>query len=312
MVNDPGTNGTVVVRLGGGLGNQMFQYAAALGLAVRQDKALKMEVSAFEAYEKRSYQLDCLKVPQDLYAGAPLFQPASNSIAARVLRRIKRKVFKGYVFNKGGAFRKGVYCEPHFHFDPEFFKLSGVEILLNGYFQSPRYFESVAQLLRERFQPAAPLSATAADWAAKIAASPCSVSLHVRRGDYLQAPYSALHDALDRSYYDRAVNLVQRLAGERVEFFLFSDEPDFIAEAFADLPGAYVVHSDPHKSWEDLFLMARCRHNIIANSSYSWWGAWLNPAEDKRVIAPARWFTPDKLATCNVLDIYPNHWILLK
>ena len=159
MVNDPGTNGTVVVRIGDGLGNQMFEYAATLGLAVRQD----------------------------LFTGAPLFQPASNSIAARLIRRIKREVFKRYVF-KGGAFRKGAYCEPHFHFDPAFFKLSGVEILLNGYFQSPRYFESVAQLLRERFQPVAPLSAKAADWAAKIAASPCSVSLHVRRGDYLQAP----------------------------------------------------------------------------------------------------------------------------
>ena len=311
MVNDSGTNGTVVIRLVGGLGNQMFQYAAALGLAVRQNRTLKMEVSAFAACDKRSYQLDCLKVPQDLYTGAPLSQAVSNSIAARVIRRIKREVFKGYVF-KGGAFRKDVYCEPHFHFDPDFFKLSGVEILLNGYFQSPRYFDSVAELLRERFQPVAPLSATAADWAAKIAASPCSVSLHVRRGDYLQAPHAALHDALDRGYYDRAVNLVQRLAGERVEFFLFSDEPDFIAEAFADLPGAHVVRSDPGTSWEELFLMARCRHNIIANSSYSWWGAWLNPAEDKRVIAPARWFTPDKLATCNVLDLYPDDWILLQ
>ena len=94
MVNDPGTNGTVIIRLDGGLGNQMFQYAAALGLAVRQGRALKMEVSAFEACEKRSYQLDCLKVPQDLYAGAPLFQPASNSIPARVLSRTKRGVFK--------------------------------------------------------------------------------------------------------------------------------------------------------------------------------------------------------------------------
>ena len=306
MGNDPGTNGTVVIRLVGGLGNQMFQHAAALGLAARQGRALKMEVSAFEACESRPYQLDCLKVPQDLYTGAPLFQPGSRSVAARVIRRIKRDVFKA------SAFRKGVYCEPHFHFDPAFFQLSGAEILLNGYFQSPRYFESVAQLLRERFQPVAPLSATAADWAAKIAASPCSVSLHVRRGDYLQAPHAALHDALDRGYYDRAVNLVQRLAGERVEFFLFSDEPDFIADAFADLPGAHVVRSDPSTSWEDMFLMARCRHNIIANSSYSWWGAWLNPAEDKCVIAPARWFTPGRLAARNVLDLYPDDWILLK
>ena len=110
MVNDPGTgtNGTVVIHLGGGLGNQMFQYAAALGLAVRQGRALKMEVSAFEACDKRHYQLDCLKVPQDLYTGAPTFQPVSSvshSIAARVIRRIKRDVFRVSVL------RKGVYCE---------------------------------------------------------------------------------------------------------------------------------------------------------------------------------------------------------
>ena len=306
MTDDPDMSGTVVVRLFAGLGNQMFQYAAALGLAVRQNRVLKIDVSAFEACENRPYQLDCLKVPQKIfYTGVPLFQSASNSIAARVIRRIKRRVFKA------NTFRKGVYREPHFHFDPAFFDLSGTEILLNGYFQSPRYFESVAELLRERFQPAAPLSATAADWAAKIAASPCSVSLHVRRGDYLEAPNSALHDALDRGYYDRAVNLIQRLAGETVEFFLFSDEPDFIAEAFADLPDAHVVRSDPDKSWEDMFLMARCRHHIIANSSYSWWGAWLNPAEDKRVIAPARWLAPNEMAARNVLDLYPLDWILL-
>ena len=310
MGNDPGTNGTVVIRLVGGLGNQMFQYAAALGLAVRQSRTLKMEVSAFEAYKKRSYQLNCLKVPQDLYTGEPLFQPASNSIPARVIRRIKREVFKGYVF-KGGAFRKGVYCEPHFHFDPAFFKLSGVEILLNGYFQSPRYFDRVEELLRERFRPGAPLSATAADWAARIAASPRGVSLHVRRGDYTEGANSAVHGVLDRGYYDRAVDLIQELAG-KAEFFLFSDEPDFTAETFAGLPNSHVVRSDPAASWEDMFLMARCRHNIIANSSYSWWGAWLNPAEGRRVIAPARWFAPDRLAACNVLDLYPDDWILLK
>ena len=306
MAGDPGTNGTVVIRLVGGLGNQMFQYAAALGLAVRQKRILKVDTSSYVTCENRSYQLDCLKVPQDLYTGARLFQLDSNSIAARVIQKIKRAV------SKAGLFRKGVYCEPHFHFDPAFFDLSGTEILLNGYFQSSRYFESVAALLRERFQPAAPLSAKAADWAAKIAASPCSVSLHVRRGDYLEASNSTLHEVLDRGYYDRAVNLIQCLAGETVEFFLFSDEPDFVADAFADLPGAHVVRSDPSRSWEDMFLMARCRHNIIANSSYSWWGAWLNPGEDKRVIAPFRWLTPAEMAARNVLDLYPDDWILLK
>ncbi|WP_303784432.1 alpha-1,2-fucosyltransferase [Azovibrio restrictus] len=292
----------VVIRLVGGLGNQMFQYAAALGLAVQQGRVLRLDVSAFEAYRTWPYQLDCLKVPQDLYTGTPLAGPVSRSLRDRVLRKLKG----------GYSFREGVYQEPHFHFDPEFFSLTGEEILLDGYFQSPRYFEGAEALLRERFQPRGALTETATRWAAKIDASPCSVSLHVRRGDYLTATASAVHTALDRGYYDRAVALMQDLVGPRAEFFLFSDEPDFIAQVFVDLPRAHVVRSDPSAPWEDMFLMARCKHNIIANSSYSWWGAWLNPSQDKRVIAPARWFTPDKLATCNVLDLYPDDWILLK
>lgn len=302
MTGDAGMTGTVAIRLLGGLGNQMFQYAAALGLAERQSKALRLDLSAFEAYKTWPYQLDCLRVPQDLYAGVPLAGPVSASFAARVVRRLKG----------GYSFREGIYQEPHFHFDPAFFRLTGEEILLDGYFQSPRYFESAEALLRERFQPKAPLTEVAQGWAAKIAASPCSISLHVRRGDYLTVAASAVHAALDRSYYDRAVALMHDLAGPEAEFFLFSDETDFIAEAFAGLPRAHVVRSDSAAPWEDMFLMARCRHHIIANSSYSWWGAWLNQASDKHVIAPARWFTPDKLANCNVLDLFPDDWILLK
>lgn len=280
----------------------MFQYAAALGLAMRQRRALMLDVSAFEAYRGRPYQLDCLKVPQDLYRGPPLAGSKSTSFAARVIGRLKG----------GSTFREGVYREPHFHFDPAVFDLSGEEILLDGYFQSPHYFEGAEEFLRARFQLRAGLTNAAASWAAKISASPCSISLHVRRGDYLSAAASTVHIALDNGYYDRAIKLMQDLVGPAAEFFLFSDEPDFIAEAFADLPRSHVVRSDPAAPWEDMFLMACCRHNIIANSSYSWWGAWLNQAQDKRVIAPARWFTPDKLATCNVLDLYPDDWILLK
>lgn len=302
MTGNSGTSGTVVTRIRGGLGNQMFQYAAALGLAKRQGKELQLDISAFESYKIWPYQLDCLKVPQSIYRGRPLATPVSNSLVARLIRKI----------NGGYTFRDGVYQEPHFHFDPAVFNLPGDEILLDGYFQSPRYFEGADALLREQFQPAAPLTATAAEWAARIDASPCSVSLHVRRGDYLTVDASAMHTALDKGYYDRAIALMKDLVGPEAEFFLFSDEPDFIADAFVNLPRAHVVRSDSSAPWEDMFLMARCTHNIVANSSYSWWSAWLNQDKDKRVIAPARWFTPDKLAACNVLDLYPADWILLK
>lgn len=301
MSSDGLDAGSVAIRLVGGLGNQMFQYAAALSLAERRRKALFLDKAAFEAYRTWPYQLDRLKIPQDIYRGAPLGGVVSGSLAGRMIRKLKG----------GVTLRKGVYQEPHLHFDPAFFRLTGQEILLDGYFQSPRYFAGVETLLRERFQPVAPLTPIASVWAERIAASPCAVSLHVRRGDYVTTA-AAVHAAIDQGYYDRAAALIQSLIGPQVEFFLFSDEPDFVAEAFSGLPNAHVVRSDPTAAWEDMFLMARCRHHIIANSSYSWWGAWLNPNHTKRVIAPARWFTPDKLATCNVLDIYPDDWILLK
>lgn len=300
MTLKSGTNGLVVTLLRGGLGNQMFQYAAALGLAERQNRPLRQDISEFEHYKIWPYQLDCLKVPQSIYRGPPLARPVSSSLTARVFRKI----------NPGHSFR--IYREPHFHFDPAVLTLTDNEILLDGYFQSPRYFEGAEALLREHFQPASPLTDIAAKWAARIEASPCSVSLHVRRGDYLTVEASAMHTALDKGYYDRAVALMKDLVGLETEFFLFSDEPDFIAEAFVGLPRAHVVRSDPSAPWEDMFLMARCKHNIIANSSYSWWSAWLNKDKHKRVIAPARWFTPDKLAACNVLDLYLADWILLK
>lgn len=302
MADNFGEKGMVAIRLLGGLGNQMFQYAAALGLAKRHNLPLRLDISAFESYKTWPYQLECLKVPQDIYTGSPLADRITQFLPSRIVRRLLGD----------NAFRQGVYREPHFHFDPEVFSLSDDEILLDGYFQSPRYFEGVEELLRERFQPISPFTATAAFWEEQIAASHCSVSLHVRRGDYLTSNASPVHLALDPAYYHRAVALMQDLVGREVEFFLFSDDPDFMAKVFDGLPRAHVVRSDPSAPWEDMFLMARCNHHIIANSSYSWWGSWLNPSKNKRVIAPARWFTTGKLATCNVLDLYPDDWILLK
>lgn len=297
------TNTTVTIRLVGGLGNQMFQYAAAVGLARHRAGRVALDLSAFSSYATWPYQLDKLRVPQDILSRNSLRRPAGRSLPARIVRRL----------TSGGMKAKGLYVEPHFHFDESFFMLTGDEIRIEGYFQSPRYFVGCNALVREFFKPAAPLGSAAQAWADRIDTCGRSVSLHVRRGDYVtNQKAAAVHAALDDGYYGRAIALMRRLCGEDVEFFLFSDEPDFVAEAFAHLPRSRVVRTDPARSWEDMFLMARCHHHIVANSSYSWWGAWLNASPDKIVVAPAQWFTREKLATTNVMDLFPEGWIILK
>lgn len=294
---------TITIRLVGGLGNQMFQYAAALGLAVRREARVTLDLSAFSAYATWPYQLDRLQVPQDISAEQPLRRPAGRSLPARIVRRL----------TGGGVKANGLYVEPHFHFDEAFFTLTGDEIRLEGYFQSPLYFAGCQDVLRRHFQPIEPFGPAAQEWSQRIAASRCSVSLHVRRGDYVTNPdAAAVHAALGEGYYGRAIAVIRRIFGEDVDFFLFSDEPDFVQQTFADLPRAHVVRTDPERSWEDMFLMAGCHHHIIANSSYSWWGAWLNPLPDKVTIAPGQWFTRSRLATTNVMDLFPEGWIILK
>ena len=293
----------VTVGLNGGLGNQMFQYAAALGLATQQGRDIKIDLSFFAHRKDRPYQLKLLKVPEDYPCKAPPFLArVAPMLVTRTICKIKRQMMQ----------LRNFYCEPHFHFDPAFFNLSGADVRLTGYFQNPRYFVGAESLLRERFQFKSPFTPTAADWVAKIAQSPCAVSVHLRRGDYCDSQNSTIHHLLDRGYYDRAMTLMQDLVGDKAEFFFFSDDPDFVTNTFADLSRVHIVRSDPAAPWEDLFLMAKCRHNIIANSSYSWWGAWLNAAQDKRVIAPAQWFTSNFLASHCVVDLYPEDWILLK
>lgn len=301
-MHDQTETGPVVVRLVGGLGNQMFQYAATLALAHSQGRELLLDLSSFITYKDWPYQLDRLQVPQALHHGEPVRHPVSPSFKDRVLRKL----------TGGGIYQPGTYREPHFHFDPGFFGLTGDQIMVEGYFQSPLYFAGVEDMIRQRFRPVALFTPTAQSWSERIAAASTSVSVHIRRGDYVTTQHgAAAHGGLDIGYYHRAMALMRELV-PGCRFLVFSDDPDFVRSTFGDLPGLEIVNSDPAAPWEDMFLMAECQHHIIANSSYSWWGAWLNGRPARRVIAPARWFTAEKLATCNVLDLYPNDWILLK
>lgn len=301
MARDP----RVTVRLVGGLGNQMFQYAAALALATRCGAQVWFDLSAYRASGSRHYQLDRLRVPQQIC------RPPSRqgALRAALSERLCRPVVTTF-----SRLMPGRYREAHFHFDPDYLNLTGEDLRIEGYFQSPHYFAGAEDRLLHEFQPAQPFSAAAQAVAERIGrAGACSVSLHVRRGDYLSDPsVRAVHAFLGDGYYDRALALMRRLLGGDPRLFLFSDDPDFLAQAFATVPHSEIVRTDASRGWEDMFLMSQCRHHVIANSSYSWWGAWLNRHHEKLVIAPAQWFTHERLAKTDVLDLYPDDWILLK
>jgi hypothetical protein len=184
---------------------------------------------------------------------------------------------------------------------------------LFGYFQSERYFNSIAESLRGWLAPREPLGVAAAAALQRIETSRLPVSVHVRRGDYLKPGTHEVHGILGESFYRQVFDRLESMIGNEAELFIFSDDPAAAEQVLGFIPGSRLNHvrGDPERPWEDMALMARCRHHVIANSSFSWWGAWLNPSSDKIVVAPRAWFVTTELSRRNTRDLYPIGWIVI-
>lgn len=285
----------------GGLGNQLFQYAAAYTLAQKHGTTVKIDNSRFKTYKAWPYMLPLVQVPQDMATEAEInaLMPGASHIKSQRLRK--------WLGIRDAHF----YCEPHFHYDEAFEQLDD-NTFLRGYFQSERYFASHGEALRALFQPAAPASDNALRYQADIRAATIPVSLHVRRGDYISNKAAlTTHGNIGLAYYQQAVRIITALAGAEPHFFLFSDDPDWAEANLTFCRQRTVVRGNDAAPERDMWLMSQCRHHITANSTFSWWGAWLNPAPDKQVIAPRNWFAYDELIGKNTRDIYPQGWLLI-
>jgi hypothetical protein len=294
----------IVVRLAGGLGNQMFQYAAGRRLAHRHKTDLKLDLSFLKGPQQgctpRRYALHRLNISAGI---------ATSREVSLLSGRGRTPIGTALVRFRNGlglaARRPRVFRERHFHFDPALLAAPD-DLYLEGYWQSERYFADVAEILREEF---AVRSEPASYYAglAETAGSTNSVSVHVRRGDYASDPATrGTHGICDGSYYRRCVDYVrERVADPR--FFVFSDDPAWARENVrVDAGAVYVDGPVPENDCEDLRLMSLCRHNVIANSTFSWWGAWLNTNPARIVLTPARWFADDDLDT---RDLIPDSWV---
>lgn len=291
----------VVTRVSGGLGNQMFQYAAGRALSLRCGASLKLDPS-FDAPVPRWYELDAFPIPATFVCDAdlaafdrlPRTRPDWLDRAWTILRFGRDNYWPTYV-------------EPHFHFEPEVLALQA-PIYLEGYWQSEKYFADCAELLRRDFTPTPPLEPENAVFAAQID-EVNAVSLHVRRGDFANFARSIeFHGTCSLDYYRRAIEYLSSHV-EVPHFFVFSDDWEWTRDNLrSEFPMTIVNANRADRGYRDLQLMARCRHHIIANSTLSWWGAWLNPSREKIVVAPTRWFNN---AGADTRDLIPAAWVRL-
>ena len=291
----------IVVRLTGGLGNQMFQYALGRRLADADGRNLWLDLSAYRTSgwrgeTPRQYQLGVFNV-------AARVLPV---LRAAVLLPFPRRLPLRLAHLPHWPGRLKVMREQGRHFDAAILAEGG-DLYLDGYWQSERYFADIAAIIRQDFSLREPMSAPRRALADEVAACP-SVSVHVRRGDYVtHAGAAAFHGTCPPEWY---VEAFRRMAAslQSPRFYVFSDDPAWVR---ANLPTGYDLRFvDPQpdgRDYEDMHVMARCRHHIIANSSFSWWGAWLDPSPETRVIAPARWLAGDQSAA----DQLPERWLRL-
>lgn len=295
----------VIVRLCGGLGNQMFQYAAARRLSLVNDAPLKLDLSWFSNVPRgdtpRQYELHCFNTIQDV--ASPLEIDALRGVD------IGRwpKVVKRFLKTSGLLMKQTSVREKYYHFDPEILGLRG-DVYLEGYWQSARYFADTEDAIRHDFTFRTAPDPVNHEIGNAIMGTE-AVSLHVRRGDYVTStPESQQHGSCSLSYYKKAIaEMTARL--QHPHFFVFSDDSAWVKEHMDfDAPKTYIDHNGLLKGNEDLRLMSLCRHHIIANSSFSWWGAWLSSHPEKIVIAPHKWFNMDAIETS---DLLPVNWLRL-
>lgn len=286
----------------GGLGNQLFQYAAGRALALRLGLPLVIDTSWFGARHPREtprqYGLQAFSLPATLATPEQL-----NFIAQQYLvQRFGLAPLSEYVW---------LIPEPFRHYWPAFTRIGGATYLA-GLWQSPQYFDCVADVIRSDivFPPLETDAARAI--AQQIAAARTPVSVHVRRGDYLTDPRELRRrpGCCPPAYYRRAIEMLAERHG-LLTLFLFSDEPAWLRANF-DACGqqAVVVDVPSHTNaaHHDLHLMTLARHHIVANSTFSWWGAWLAQSAGQSVIAPSLWATD---LPASGMDRFPPSWVTL-
>lgn len=282
----------VIVEIMGGLGNQMFQYAFKMAYDAAHSQSALINVNTFNTYKSQPYLLDYFNIDK-CYA-----TPQQVANCQKKYRKLRWK-FPFRFYHK--TFVTTVTETIENIYDPQLINKTG-DVYYTGYFQTEKYFKHIRDDILHAFSLRIPLNTENKRMLKKIKSTKTSVSVHIRRGDYTKLQH--IYGATDIKYYKKAMQYISENVSNP-HFFIFSNDIKWCKKHFSSNKNiTFVDINDGNTGYFDLELMRNCKHNIIANSTFSWWGAWLNENPDKIVIAPGKWFADNRPT-----DIIPENWI---
>ena len=282
----------------------MFQYALGRLIALKHEAEILLDKELFELTEKkpghtpREYELEIFGLD---HASASK-KDINYFEQLTLLQKIRRELNLNY---------PKMCFENDLRFDAKI-ERAVPPLYLRGFFQTYKYYSVYEEIVRDFFKfPDNKLDPENRKTLAEIEETK-SVAVHIRRGDYVRDKITnKIHGVCSLEYYQKAIEKMKEMDNQMV-FYFFSDDMDWVKTKFGSLEGEkkFITKNDGDNSWKDMMLMSSCDHNIIANSSFSWWAAWLNSNKSKMVIAPKRWFKdPDKEQFTS--DLIPKEWIRL-
>ena len=289
----------IIVRVTGGLGNQMFQYAMYKSLE-KKGKLVKLD-SKYKKKKKKEHNGYELERIFDIKPNKPTKEDLEkfdeNNIST--LFKIKRKLFGD---------KKFVYDTKEYVFNKDVYKLKNS--YLNGYWQSIKYFEGIENDIKKDFRFKNQLDNKNLEILNEIENSN-SISIHIRRGDYMSPENYNMYGCIATpTYYKKAIKVIEEKV-ENPTFFVFSNDMDWVKKNIQiNSRVFYIDINSGNGSYKDMQLMSNCKHNIIANSSFSWWGAWLNENKNKIVIAPKKWINREDVDS-DKIELFCEGWTLL-
>ena len=286
------------VYLQGGLGNQMFQYAFYLSIKqhninTKYDCSLALKDQSHNGYELEKVLTIKPQVSTISHLLGKLFAFLSFHKQKTILKYLSYVNITLIEDNVPSIYK------------PNIFHKKGYVFYL-GYWQTEKYFKGIENIIRESFSFNLDLLSTKTKKCTKNIQTSNSISIHIRRGDYLKPQYNHLYGNIcTLEYYQKAISIIKKKYNNNdIHFYIFSDDITWVKNNLNISPSTFIDWNTKDDSWQDMFMMSQCKHNIIANSSFSWWGAWLNNNPQKTVICPSRFLNVDEKS-----DIIPQNWI---